>query len=244
MSAVTRPLGPEVTAATLARPAHGIGALAGSSPVAVGFGLLQDAAHADRLPEVPASPDLYSGDRPSSVRTAACRWRSPERPTAVHSRDSRRWRSRHRSGTDGPRAGTPAVGDRGVPVARDEQGDRPCRGVPRPDRRIPADPRDWARAAWGRSSRPRTRPRPQRVAIKLIGRDYVSSAEAVERFRQEGRLASAVTHPRCVFVLAADEHEGRPYIVMELMPGDDAPDAGGEGRRRSTRRGRSPRSST
>ena len=59
----------------------------------------------------------------------------------------------------------------------------------------------------------------QRVAIKLIGRDHVSSAEAVERFRQEGRLASAVTHPRCVFVLAVDDHEGRPYIVMELMPG-------------------------
>ena len=59
----------------------------------------------------------------------------------------------------------------------------------------------------------------QRVAIKLIGRDHVSSAEAVERFRQEGRLTSAVTHPRCIFVLAVDDHEGRPYIVMELMPG-------------------------
>jgi hypothetical protein len=60
----------------------------------------------------------------------------------------------------------------------------------------------------------------QRVAIKLIGRDYASSQEAVERFRREGRLASAVTHPRCVFVLAVDDHFGRPYIVMELMPGD------------------------
>ena len=59
----------------------------------------------------------------------------------------------------------------------------------------------------------------QRVAIKLIGREYVASREAVERFRQEGRLASAVTHPRCVFVLAVDDHQGRPYIVMELMPG-------------------------
>ena len=28
-----------------------------------------------------------------------------------------------------------------------------------------------------------------------------------------------MTHPRCVFVLAVDEHQGRPYIVMELMPG-------------------------
>jgi hypothetical protein len=59
----------------------------------------------------------------------------------------------------------------------------------------------------------------QRVAIKLIAKDHVSSREAVERFRQEGRLASAVTHPRCVFVLSVDDHLGRPYIVMELMPG-------------------------
>jgi len=55
--------------------------------------------------------------------------------------------------------------------------------------------------------------------LKLIAADHVASPEAVERFRQEGRLASTLAHPRCVFVLGADEHEGRPYIVMELMPG-------------------------
>jgi hypothetical protein len=59
----------------------------------------------------------------------------------------------------------------------------------------------------------------QHVALKLIRADCVASQEAIERFRQEGRLASLVAHPRCVFVLAADEEAGRPYIVMELMPG-------------------------
>ena len=59
----------------------------------------------------------------------------------------------------------------------------------------------------------------RRVAIKLISSEALASGEALERFRQEGRLASAVTHPRCVFVLAVDEHRGHPYIVMELMPG-------------------------
>jgi hypothetical protein len=62
------------------------------------------------------------------------------------------------------------------------------------------------------------------VALKLIARSYASSPEAVERFRREGRLASALSHPRCVFVLAADEEAGRPYIVMELMPGDTLQD--------------------
>jgi eukaryotic-like serine/threonine-protein kinase len=57
------------------------------------------------------------------------------------------------------------------------------------------------------------------VALKMIAAEHATSPESVERFRREGRLASAVVDPRCVFVLAADEDSGRPYIVMELMPG-------------------------
>jgi eukaryotic-like serine/threonine-protein kinase len=57
------------------------------------------------------------------------------------------------------------------------------------------------------------------IALKLISAEFVASADAVDRFRQEGRLASRIVHPRCVFVLAADEYAGQPYIVMELMPG-------------------------
>lgn len=58
-----------------------------------------------------------------------------------------------------------------------------------------------------------------RVAIKLLSPRMASSATSVERFKQEGRLASQLAHPRCVFVIAADTDDGRPYIVMELMPG-------------------------
>jgi hypothetical protein len=64
----------------------------------------------------------------------------------------------------------------------------------------------------------------RRVALKLIGAEFVSSKDAVERFRQEGRLASMIAHPRCVFVLAADEDAGRPFLVMELMPGETLKD--------------------
>lgn len=63
-----------------------------------------------------------------------------------------------------------------------------------------------------------------RVALKLILPQYAESPDAVLRFRQEGRLASSLSHPRCVFVLAADEDVGRPYIVMELMPGNTLDD--------------------
>ena len=64
----------------------------------------------------------------------------------------------------------------------------------------------------------------RRVAVKLLLPDITGSGEALVRFRQEGQLASAVAHPRCVFVLAADEDAGRPYIVMELMPGSTLSD--------------------
>jgi eukaryotic-like serine/threonine-protein kinase len=57
----------------------------------------------------------------------------------------------------------------------------------------------------------------QRVALKLIARDHMTSSEAVERFRQEGRLASAVTHPRCVFVLAVDDDRGDVYSVAATL---------------------------
>jgi hypothetical protein len=62
------------------------------------------------------------------------------------------------------------------------------------------------------------------VALKLISPDFVTSAETVERFRQEGLLASKIIHPRCVFVYAADEVAGQPYIAMELMPGQNLQD--------------------
>src|SRR5262249_54923450 len=62
----------------------------------------------------------------------------------------------------------------------------------------------------------------RRVAVKFI--DVAASPEALTRFRREGKLAASVTHPRCVFVLAVDEAGGRPYIVMELMPGKTVDD--------------------
>jgi hypothetical protein len=60
----------------------------------------------------------------------------------------------------------------------------------------------------------------QHVAVKVLAAKFASHAVSLERFRLEGQLASLIAHPRCVFVLAADEEAGRPYIVMELMPGD------------------------
>jgi hypothetical protein len=64
----------------------------------------------------------------------------------------------------------------------------------------------------------------RKVAVKVVAGRHDSSPDAIQRFKQEGRMASQVVHPRCVFVLAADDEGGRPYIVMELMPGDTLAD--------------------
>ncbi len=64
----------------------------------------------------------------------------------------------------------------------------------------------------------------ERVAVKLLSKKLASNPSSNERFRQEGRLASQITHPRCVFVIRADTDNGRPFIVMELMPGETLKD--------------------
>ncbi len=65
-----------------------------------------------------------------------------------------------------------------------------------------------------------TDPTGRRVAVKVLAPSLSESRTIAERFRQEGRLAGSITHPRCVFVLAAEESGGRPYLVMELMSGE------------------------
>ena len=69
------------------------------------------------------------------------------------------------------------------------------------------------------------------VFLGLVGEQWRESSrrhqlaqESLQRFRQEGRLASTLANPRAVFVLAADEDNGWPYIVMELMPGNTLDD--------------------
>ena len=58
------------------------------------------------------------------------------------------------------------------------------------------------------------------VAIKLLAENLASDTAFRERFLREARLAARLSHPNVVTVYDAGEAEdGRPYIVMEYVPG-------------------------
>src|SRR4051794_1757487 len=59
------------------------------------------------------------------------------------------------------------------------------------------------------------------VALKLITPDLASEPGFRERFQRESRIAAALDHPNVITVHHAGEEDGRLFITMRLIDGED-----------------------
>ena len=63
------------------------------------------------------------------------------------------------------------------------------------------------------------------VALKILTEQGCADPEAKARFLQEARMAGNIQHENIIQIFDFGEENGRPFMVMEFLVGQDLRDA-------------------